>query len=171
MTIATLKADIRYLNEFELGRFRYALHYQPKVDVVTGAIVSAEALLRVIDNTGVSADTFTHVCAAEHDGRIHEIGTWVFQAASRDLAVIIDQGFKGFHVSVNLSPRQADHEGLSDMVMKAVDQYQVPTQALELEITESWKMQLLHIEHVKRLKDGGFSILLDDFGTDRKSVV
>ncbi|MBI1377702.1 MAG: EAL domain-containing protein [Frankiales bacterium] len=154
-----------------LVRDRLRLAYQPIVDLRTGEIVAFEALLRfdVADLPGWAvADA---VAAAEESGLIVQIGRWVLDAGVRQLGEWLSCGLTT-RLAVNVSARQLETGDLADEVRRALERYDVPADALTLEITEH---QLVRdLEHSTReltaLRGLGVRIALDDFGTGYSSL-
>ncbi len=154
-----------------LEREEFYLCYQPKVDLKTGNIMGAEALLRW-DNTklgSVSPEEFIPI--AEQTGLIVDIGRFVMLEAFSQ-AVNWDQSCGDFQIAVNLSPVQFRDPGLLDFVKSAIDKTGINSSNLELEITEGVLLSgSQHIETVLYELSGlGLKISLDDFGTGYSSL-
>jgi diguanylate cyclase (GGDEF)-like protein/PAS domain S-box-containing protein len=155
-----------------LERDEFVLHYQPIVDLATGAIVGMEALLRWQhpERGLVGPDTFIPV--AEDCRLIIPIGEWVLGEACRQLRRWHDQGFTSLRIAVNLSARQFQQQDLAETVEAALRATDLPAQSLELEITESvamhsaeWTASVLRV-----LQRMGVRISIDDFGTGQSSL-
>lgn len=149
----------------------YQLYCQPKIALDSGDFVGAEALLRWIkaDGTVISPDAF--IPLAEENGFIIELGAWVLREAVSQLAIWNQQGMP-IKLAVNIATRQLLEHDFEQKLLSCMDEFQVPYQQLELEITE-----YLFIEQTKnnsflieRLRSHGFSISLDDFGTGYSSL-
>jgi diguanylate cyclase (GGDEF)-like protein len=143
------------------------LHYQPKVDLATGTIIGAEALVRWMkpDGSWVSPDYFIPV--AEKSGVILTIGNWVIEQACLQIRKWMEKGLPDICVAVNVSPRQFRSGHLDIFVRDALDKYGISAHQLELELTESMLMNEPEraIETMHKLKQVGVKISLDDFGT------
>ncbi|WP_341936415.1 sensor domain-containing protein [Marinimicrobium sp. C2-29] len=148
------------------------LHYQPQVDLATGRIVSAEALLRWNHpQLGfIPPDQF--IPLAEQSQLIGPIGDWVLRQACRDLSAWRDAGIPPTPVAINLSLIQFQLGSIPDMVRRALDDYSIPPGNLALEITES-----VFEEHGQALRRDlealtamGVRLSLDDFGTGYSSL-
>ncbi len=148
------------------------LYYQPQIDLATGRIVSAEALLRWNHpQLGfIPPDQF--IPLAEQSQLIGPIGEWVLRQACRDLSAWRDAGLSATPVSINLSLIQFQLGSIPDMVRRALDDYNIPPANLALEITES-----VFEEHGQALKRDlealtamGVRLSLDDFGTGYSSL-
>jgi diguanylate cyclase (GGDEF)-like protein/PAS domain S-box-containing protein len=155
-----------------LERDEFVVHYQPIVDLATGAIVGMEALLRWQhpERGLVGPDTFIPV--AEDSRLIIPIGEWVLGEACRQLRRWRDQGFNRLRIAVNLSARQFQQQDLAKTVEAALLASDLPPQSLELEITESvamhsaeWTAGVLRV-----LQRMGVRISIDDFGTGQSSL-
>ena len=145
----------------------FALYYQPIVNLATGKVIAAEALLRwpQTDNSMISPDEF--IPLAESSGLITEIGKWVVEEACRFCAKQRERGAKDLRVAVNLSVVQFADGNLQQTVESALTQAGLPANALELELTES---QILDDKdqiqaQLQSLDKLGVSIAIDDFGT------
>ncbi len=152
-------------NEFELC-------YQPQVDLETGKIAGFEALLRW-DNPylgKISPERFIKI--AEENQLIIPIGKWVLQNACNFLGELQQQGYKNLSVSVNLSILQLMQNDFVDTVFQLLKSANVAPQFLELEITESLLMESFDLVGctLKKLKEKGIKIALDDFGKGYSSL-
>ncbi len=154
-----------------LERDEFILHYQPKVDLRSGQIVGAEALIRwQRDGKGlVSPASF--IPLAEKTGLIVPMGSWVIDAGCRQLRHWRDAGWPELRLAVNVSQRQFFSGDLPAVVAQALARHDVPAGRLELEVTESMLMadpeQTIDILHA--LKRIGVQLSLDDFGTGYSS--
>jgi len=155
-----------------LERDEFVLHYQPMVELATGAIVGMEALLRWQhpERGLVGPDTFIPV--AEDCRLIIPIGEWVLGEACRQLRRWHDDGFLGLRIAVNLSARQFQQQDLAKTVEAALVESQLPPHSLELEITESVAMQSAEwtASVLRVLQRMGVRISIDDFGTGQSSL-
>ena len=173
---ATLNQRIehRYLLEKHLRHGlehkQFSLYYQPRIDLQSGRIVGAEALLRW-DVEGVGPvgpiGPADFIPIAEETGLIVPIGQWVLEQACQQAVLWRAALFPDFLMAVNLSPRQFQDRHLPDMIRETLIQTGLPASALELEITESLLMieseNLLPI--FSSLTALGVRFSLDDFGT------
>jgi EAL domain-containing protein (putative c-di-GMP-specific phosphodiesterase class I) len=142
------------------------LHYQPKVDAHTGAIVGAEALLRwQVDGQDVyTPDQFIPV--AEETGLIVPIGEWVMREACRQAGEWHGEG-RPIVVAVNVSAPQFQHPGFHAALQASLEEAKLPPSLIELELTERMVMSAGDQSRalMQRIKDLGVSLALDDFGT------
>jgi diguanylate cyclase (GGDEF)-like protein/PAS domain S-box-containing protein len=143
------------------------LHYQPKVDLKTGQISGAEALVRwqKADGSWISPSQF--IPLAERSGVILTIGNWVIEQACLQIRNWLDEGLPEICIAVNVSARQFRSVHLDKLVKQALERFNVPPCNLELELTESMLMNEPEraIETMQKLKKVGVKLSLDDFGT------
>lgn len=154
----------------EHGEFE--LHYQPKVDLRTGCIAGAEALVRWRDPEMGLVSPARFIPLAETTGLIVPLGLWVLQTACAQIAAWRAAGLPPTSVAVNLSARQLREENLLAVVDRALAQAGLEPRYLELELTESMVMtnpeQMIPI--LGALKTMGVRLSLDDFGTGYSSL-
>jgi diguanylate cyclase (GGDEF)-like protein/PAS domain S-box-containing protein len=150
------------------------VHYQPIVDVASGEVVSAEALLRVHDDGGPLLSPAEFIEAAESSGLIARVGSQVLEATCDQLAAWLSTGGPGLprEVSVNISPRQLADAALAEQVVGALTSAGIPPDRLSLEITESILIgaQSTIDSTISFLRDQGVRIGLDDFGAGQSSL-
>lgn len=146
--------------------------YQPKVDVVTGKIIGAEALIRWISpELGyVGPDLFISV--AERTGQIVAIGEFILNEATRQAAVWRNQFGFDFRMAVNMSIRQIHDSDMTQTTSNALDAAGLPSHCLVLELTENMVMENAesNVELLASLKSLGLSLSIDDFGTGYSSL-
>ncbi|HET9390414.1 MAG TPA: EAL domain-containing protein [Steroidobacteraceae bacterium] len=155
-----------------LERNQFVLRYQPRVNLATGQIVGAEALLRWrIPQRGTIAPR-RFISLAEETGLIVPIGKWVLQSACAQNKAWQDAGLPPIVVSVNVSPRQFRQENLVQTVAEVLQTTGLDPHFLELELTESMVMhdapQLVAM--LDELKKLGVQMAVDDFGTGYSSL-
>ena len=148
------------------GEFR--LHYQPIVNLQTGAITSFEALIRWQHPERGLVAPGEFITLAEELGLIVPIGEWVINRACADAATWADH----IKVAVNLSPLQLINKGLVEVVTRALARSGLPASRLEFEITETVLMQntTVTLATLHRLRDLGIHFSMDDFGTGYSSL-
>jgi PAS domain S-box-containing protein len=154
-----------------LERKELVLHYQPKVDVVTGRIVGAEALMRWWrDGTLVPPAEFIN--AAEESGLIVPITEWAIEEVCRHIAEWNRAGVPPIPVSVNISSRHVQRANVIEPIKAALRAHGQPADRLELELTETVLMQNIEaaLPLLQALKALGVSISIDDFGTGYSSL-
>lgn len=147
------------------------IYYQPKLDLATGKISSAEALIRWIhpERGLVQPDNF--IPFAEHTGFIVIITQWVIENVVRQQQEWRKIGIM-LNVSINISARDLLVPKLSEFFTKMLKTYGIPPQCLMLEITESSIMAnpQIALNIMNELKDMGLSLTIDDFGTGYSSL-
>ncbi|MCQ8130406.1 EAL domain-containing protein [Methylomonas rivi] len=163
-----LESDLRRA----LKREEFYLHYQPQIDLASGRIVGAEALIRWRhpELGQIPPDVFIPV--AEEIGLIEAIGAWVLRVACRQNHAWQQAGFAPFIMAVNVSARQLDQEHFAAQVIDIVAATGLAPAYLELELTES--LFIRHPEQKRavlaKLKEAGMQISIDDFGTGYSSL-
>ncbi len=155
-----------------LERRQLSLHYQPQIDLKTGKVTGAEALMRFQhpELGMVSPDEFIKV--AEETGLIQSIGEWALREAVRQTRVWLDAGLPLKTIAVNLSAVQFHHEGLAQMIADVLEGSGLPAEFLELELTESTAMRdpQAAVALMRELHDRGIGLAIDDFGTGYSSL-
>jgi EAL domain-containing protein (putative c-di-GMP-specific phosphodiesterase class I) len=143
------------------------LMYQPQISVRRRRIVGVEALVRWRHPQRGLLLPDTFIPLAEETGLITRISDWVLDQSCQQLAQWRRQGFDALRVGVNLSPRDFDRADVVDRVFAALERHQVPPQGLDVEITENLLMRdtELVVDAVKRLRESGVRVSIDDFGT------
>jgi diguanylate cyclase (GGDEF)-like protein len=150
----------------------FTLHYQPQIDIKSGAICAAEALLRWQPDGRVAPPIGEFISIAEDTGLIRPIGEWVLREACRQMKCWHNDGYTDLRIAVNLSAHQFYQPDFSDMIRQILDETGLPASALELEITEGTLMQGSkdNIEALKQLSTMGIQLSVDDFGTGYSSL-
>jgi two-component system CheB/CheR fusion protein len=144
---------------------------QPQIDLQTGAIVGAEALLRWRNDLALDISISKVISIAEESGLILSIGQWVIRESIAELQRWRNAGYD-LHLSVNLSPVQFHQQDVFAILMENLHAFNVPPRCLKVEITET---VLLHRsarvrEVLHALHGAGVGIHLDDFGTGYSSL-
>ena len=155
-----------------LERQEFALHYQPKINLMTGAITGAEALIRWTHPTrgSVSPAQFIHV--AEDSGLILPIGAWVLQQACAQARAWADAGLPRITMAVNVSAMEFRDEYFLEGVLAVLRETGLDPSALELELTESvlMKRAASAASILRALREQGVQVAIDDFGTGYSSL-
>lgn len=153
-------------------RGEFVLHYQPQINLASGAVVGVEALLRWSHpELGVVAPA-RFIPVAEESGLIVPIGEWVMREACRQAVAWKRAGLPELIMAVNLSAVQFKRGDVEQTVISALEESGFDPRHLELELTESI---LIHntesvLATVKRLKLLGVTLSIDDFGTGYSSL-
>jgi len=154
-----------------IGLQQLRLVYQPKIDVTTGMVVGAEALMRwQRDKEVVSPADF--IPAAEDSGLIVPMTEWALAEACRQLNEWHRAGLRRVPVSVNISGHHLQRGNVMAPVKAALLTHQIPARLLELEITETAMMRNLDLvlPQLQALKELGVALSIDDFGTGYSSL-
>ena len=157
-----------------LDQEEFLVYYQPKVDLTTGMIVGAEALLRWQDPESGLISPGKFIPVLEDIGMIGRVGEWVMKTACRQGKAWRSDGFSPLRMAVNISARQFGQQSLTDTVAGALSETGFDPNCLELEVTESLLME--DIESNSRLLSelktyvGGLQVSIDDFGTGYSSL-
>ncbi len=155
-----------------LERRALCLAYQPLINISTGQVAGAEALLRWHDDMfgDISPDEFIPV--AEQTGLIVPIGKWILEEAARQTQIWRDKYYEDFTISINVSPRQFHEANFVQILETALKSSELPAEALWLEVTEGLLMR--KEEPVRTMLDDfnrtGVTVLMDDFGTGYSSL-
>jgi diguanylate cyclase (GGDEF)-like protein len=149
----------------------FKMVYQPILDMVSGRIVGAEALVRWVHPDGTVVLPSHFIGIAEDSGLIHPLGEWVLLTTLAQLKAWNDAGHD-LWVAVNISPRQFQDPNLLAKIDMALRKSGVPPERLELEITESVAMlnPEASLRIMNNLKSMGLRIAIDDFGTGYSSL-
>ncbi|MCC2955996.1 EAL domain-containing protein [Massilia sp. IC2-477] len=155
-----------------LDRQQFVLHYQPRVDLVSGAPASMEALVRWErpDRGLTGPDRF--IPLLEETGLIVRLGEQVIDGVCRQLAQWKREGAAPVPVSVNVSPRQFSQSDILGLFRAAVARHGIDPRLLEIEVTESSMMQegIGESAVFRQLRDMGIKLCIDDFGTGYSSL-
>jgi len=146
--------------------------YQPKVDIPTGKIIGAEALVRWIsgDLGFVGPDQFISI--AERTGQIIQIGEWVLKQACSQAAIWKNKYGFDFRMAVNMSIKQIHDSDMRATTKEALSESGLTANCLTLELTENMVMENAesNIELLRGLKELGIKLSIDDFGTGYSSL-
>jgi diguanylate cyclase (GGDEF)-like protein/PAS domain S-box-containing protein len=155
-----------------LERQEFVVHYQPKINLKTGRISGAEALLRWTHPTRGPVPPGQFIPVAEDCGLILPIGTWVLRQACQQAQAWVDAGLRLGTMAVNISAIQLRNENFLEGVFAILQDTRLDPRLLELELTESVLMK--HAEYtasiLTALRDRGVQVAVDDFGTGYSSL-
>jgi diguanylate cyclase (GGDEF)-like protein len=155
-----------------LEREEFVLHYQPKVNLASGKLTGAEALIRWNDPQSglVPPDRFIPIL--EETGLIHAVGRWALHQAIEDYQRWRSAGLPAVRIAVNVSPLQLRNRSFVAEIEEAISIAAGAAAALELEITESLIMEDVNhsIISLLAIRALGVSVAIDDFGTGFSSL-
>jgi len=164
----SLESDLRNA----IANSQLCAFYQPQVEIKSGRITGAEALLRWRHPDLGMVQPGQFIPIAEDTGLILSIGEWVLRTACKEARRCQVESGKPFVISVNLSVSQFRQQNLVSMVESAIKDANLPPELLELEITETMSMKNPEdtMAVLRKLKDLGVRIAIDDFGTGYSSL-
>ncbi|MFO1471019.1 MAG: EAL domain-containing protein [Turneriella sp.] len=170
-------AKNRFLIERELRgaleQNQFEVHYQPFIDLTSGAIVGAEALLRWQNPrlSAVSPNDFIPI--AEQTGLIESIGKYVLETAFRQVQSWLPIVHPTFQMSINISPRQFRRGKIVEDLNCILSRVQLNPGKIKLEVTEGLLLQSHDnpVEILNEIKQMGIGVAMDDFGTGYSSLL
>jgi diguanylate cyclase (GGDEF)-like protein len=155
-----------------LEREEFVLHYQPKVNIVSGKVTGAEALIRWNDPVSGLTPPGRFIPILEETGLIHDVGRWALRKAIEDYQRWRNQGLPAVRIAVNVSPLQLRNQNFVAEIQQAVSVAADAAAGLQLEITETVIMQDINhsIGSLLAIRALGVTIAIDDFGTGFSSL-
>ena len=146
--------------------------YQPKINVVTGDLVGAEALVRWRHPEEGLLPPSSFVPFYEKNGFIVKIDFAMFEAACKQLRDWSRRGIAVVPISVNFSRKHMLDKQFADKLREIANRYEVAPQLLEVEITETIELESMDtaVEFAQSLKANGFTVSIDDYGTGYSSI-
>ncbi|MBO1510242.1 EAL domain-containing protein [Metabacillus bambusae] len=155
-----------------IEREEFLLVYQPRIDIETGTIKSAEALIRWEHPSWGTILPSEFIPLAEETGQIVEIGEWVLKSACKQNKIWQDKGLAPIRIAVNFSAQQFLQKDLIDTIKNVLIDTAVSPNLLEIEITESVLMgnETTISNTLNQLRKIGIFISIDDFGTGYSSL-
>ncbi len=168
------RARMQMLNRLRLSfsAERLFLVYQPFIELATGRVVGAEALLRWRTEQGEFVPPDTFIPLAEHSGLMVPIGDWVIRSALQFQRHLADLGHSGLRMAVNVSHVQFREPDFVEKLVAAIDEFGTSPGNLEIELTESVAIDNIElIQHkLAAVRAAGVAIAIDDFGTGYSSL-
>lgn len=170
--VVRARLEMEHSLRVALQREQFELYYQPKVDLTENKVIGFEALIRWKHPERGMISPLDFIPLAEETGLIVPIGEWVMESAIQQIAIWQKHIQGDFHIAINLSIKQFNHEFLVSNLAKFLENYKISPKSLEVEITESVLIdntnQAIHILH--EIHNLGVSITIDDFGTGYSSL-
>lgn len=151
---------------------RILVFLQPKICSETRRIVGAEALSRLVDRDGKMISPSVFIPALEKTGKIVELDFYVLSFVLKLIRSWLDKGIEPVPISFNLSRLHFFDDMLVEHIRELTERYNVPTEYVEIEVTESvfFEEEQLIIEKVEKLRRYGFKVSVDDFGAGYSSL-
>ena len=171
----SMRRDIHRKKEMEddmqnaLLNNEFVMYLQPKYSISTGKIIGAEALTRWISPEKGMISPAEFIPLFERNGFIVKLDRFIWEEACKKIRSWIDSGLTPVPISVNVSREYLHSFDVVGQISKLVKKYDIPLELLELEITESAESAGVE-EVVGKLKDTGFTMLMDDFGSGYSSL-
>ena len=164
----TLENQLRHALDNE----EFVLHYQPKVNLASGKVTGAEALIRWNDPRTGLVPPGRFIPVLEEIGLIHDVGRWALRKAIEDYLRWRAMGLLAVRIAVNVSPLQLRNHGFIAEIQQAIGNDLDAAAGLELEITESMIMEDIDhsIASLQAIRATGVTIAIDDFGTGFSSL-
>ena len=163
--------DVQEISD-ALNRNEFVVFYQPKYSLEEKRFISAEALIRWnSEKYGLLTPT-KFLGKAETAGLIHDIDVFVLRRVCEDLNDLRRRGRRMLPVSVNFSLYEFYSANFLDTLIGILEEYKIPTNLIEIEITEATSQanSFLSISIIKKLKERGIRVLMDDFGVGFSNV-
>ena len=155
-----------------LKRSEFEVYYEPQIEIKTGKIIGAEALVRWNHPERGRVSPAEFIPMAEEMGLIAPLGEWVLETACRQTKAWQTQGLPPLRVAVNLSARQFEQKNLTERVSQILRETNLDPKCLELELTESLILQdeTAAAQAFTVWRDMGIRIAIDDFGMGYSSL-
>ncbi len=155
-----------------IDRDEFVLHYQPRVDLDSGCIVGAEALIRWQHPERGLLPPKEFIPLAEDAHLVIPIAEWVIGAVCKQVAAWQAAGLRPIPVAVNLAAPHLRERALPELVERVLREHSLPSSVLEIEVTESILMHdpELSLANARRLAEFGVKLSIDDFGTGYSSL-
>ena len=159
-------AYIEHILRYGIEQDRFSVYYQPIYSTKEDQIIGAEAILKLRDELGKNISSEEFLPIAEKTGTILAIGDYTFKSVCRMLSEINTYAYGIKKIDINLSVAQCLQENFAAQLLLTREKYHVPSQLLNLEITEIAAEQSPEIllKNMKYLSDEGIELALDDYG-------
>ena len=148
------------------------LHYQPVIDVDSGRVVAAEALLRLRSTDGEFVGPASFIPVAESAGMIAQLGDWVATEVCRQLLAWSADGMPPIRIAMNISALQFRQRGFASRLLSIIRRHHVDPGCLQIEVTENSLADRIDdaMETLSELHSAGIQVALDDLGTGSSSL-
>lgn len=153
-----------------LAKNEFKVYYQPKVDLTTNTLCGCEALSRWYAQRLITPAEFIPILEAE--GTIKNLDFYVLEVVCKNIRDWLDKGIEPVLISTNFSKLHLSDDNFENHIISVLKKYDVPSKYLELELTELSDYQYFDrlVRFVNTMKEAGFKISLDDFGTGFSSM-
>ena len=153
-----------------LAKNEFKVYYQPKVDLTTNTLCGCEALSRWYAQRLITPAEFIPILEAE--GTIKNLDFYVLETVCKNIREWLDKGIEPVLISTNFSKLHLSDENFENHIISVLQKYNVPAKYLELELTELSDYQYFDrlVRFVNTMKEAGFKISIDDFGTGFSSM-
>ncbi len=158
--------------EDALNNNEFVVYYQPKYSLREKRFISAEALARWDSPKYGLLGPSAFINKAENAGLMSALDNYIFEKSLADLSDALKRGRRVMPVSVNFSLYEFYSYHFIDNVVALLEKYHVPASLIEIEITETTSQanQFLSVSMIKKLKDMGIRVLMDDFGVGYSGI-
>jgi diguanylate cyclase (GGDEF)-like protein/PAS domain S-box-containing protein len=169
---AVERQSIEHSLRLALERNEFVVHYQPKIDLSSGVVIGAEALVRWMHPDRGLMLPGHFIPIAEQSGLIVPIGQWVVREACRQMREWRDAGIELQNMAVNISAVDLRGDDFVEQILSVLEETDLEPSLLELELTETVLMKHIDATAVtlQRLRERGVRISIDDFGTGFSSL-
>lgn len=169
---AKLEREIIPMFERALKDNRILVYLQPKLEIESGMVIGAEALVRMQDDDGNLVPPGIFVPTLERTGMIMQLDFCVLEQVCRLLRKWLDEGIEPVRISVNLSRFDFQEDGAWEQMLKKIEEYQVPREYLEFEVTETIFYDDVEfiVNKLRLLRAKGHKVSMDDFGSGYSSL-
>lgn len=169
-----IKLEFEIISNMEkaLAYNEFKVYYQPKVSLITGDMVGAEALVRWVKADGSIMPPDKFIPLFEKNGFVVNLDFFVYKEVCKTLREWVDKGLEVVPISVNVSRIHLYDETFIGKFIKLVDEYRLPYELIELELTESMFLDNTNvaISTMRQFRELGFKVSIDDFGAGYSSL-
>ena len=169
---AELEMEICAQMEQSLKKKEFCVYLQPKMELATGKIIGAEALVRWIKEDGSKIYPDQFIPIFERNGFITKVDFCILEQVLELQKQMQARGEKPLPISVNFSRRHQENEQFVEEVIELIKKYEVPSELLEAEITESIFINEWSVveQNLRKLREHGIAVSIDDFGSGYSSL-
>lgn len=169
---AKMEREIIPMFERALKDNRIVVYLQPKVEIESGQVIGAEALVRMLDDDGKIVPPMSFIPYLEKTGMIIKLDFCVLEQVCKLIRNWLDEGIKPIRISVNLSRFDFQEDGAWEKMLKMISEYNIPREYLEFEVTETIFYDDVEfiISKLRHLRAKGHKVSMDDFGSGYSSL-